>query len=126
LKLWNLEPRKSRFNKVPDCIKGDWNLLSYWLVGLIDGDGSIYVYKDQRGYKNIFITILASKEIIDYVNKWLKIPCSVNQEKNIDNLFNLKYCGKNSVALYNKIYKGIGLARKWDKVIPYLNKEWHH
>lgn len=123
LKLWNLEPKKSRVNKIPDCLKGNDELMSYWLVGLIDGDGSIY--KTYNG-KNVSITILASKEIIDYVGDWLKIPSSVSQEKDIDNLYNRKFSGKYSVALYNRIYRGIGLPRKWNRVVPFLHKKWHH
>ena len=95
--------------------------MSYWLVGLIDGDGSIYLTENK---KNIGITILASKQIIEFIRNWLEIPCCFCQEKKIDNLFNLKFSGRNSIALYNKIYKGVGLNRKWDKVKPFLTKVW--
>ncbi|RTK93307.1 MAG: hypothetical protein EKK64_10380 [Neisseriaceae bacterium] len=122
LKLWNVEPLKSKNNHIPDCIKNNEELLCYWLVGLIDGDGSIYLAKEE----SIRITILASLQIIDFLKEWLDIPCSKSQEKDIENLFNLKFCGKNALALYKKIYKGMGLKRKWDKVIPFLDKEWHH
>ena len=123
LKLWNVEPLKSKNNHVPDCIRNNEELLCYWLVGLIDGDGSIYLTQDGQ---NVGIDILASRQIIDFVRDWLKIPCSESQEKDINNLFNLNFSGKGSVALYNKIYKGIGLKRKWDRVVPFLNKKWHH
>lgn len=123
LKLWSVEPRKTLNNKVPDVIRDNNELLCYWLVGLIDGDGCISL-RDKG--KNISIRVLASNEIIDFVNKWLQIPGSITREKNIDNLFNITYTGKNAVAVYNKIYKGIGLKRKWSKIEPYLNKKWHH
>ena len=122
LKLWNLEPKKSKHNKIPDCIK-DNDLLCHWIVGLIDSDGSVYLKKKD---KNIGITILASKEICLFLNKWLNIPCCFCQEKKIENLYNLKFSGKNAVALYNKIYRDIGLVRKWSIIEPFLNKQWHH
>lgn len=121
LKLWNLEPRKSKHNKIPDCIKNNDELMCYWLVGLIDSDGSIYF--TQNG-NNVGIDILASLEIIQFLFKWLNIPGSISQEKKIENLYNLRFSGKNSVALYNKIYKGVGLRRKWSKVEKFLQKEW--
>ena len=123
LKLWNIEPLKSKFNKIPDVAKNDDELLSSWLVGLIDGDGSIHYTNDGE---NVVITILASEQIIDYIQKWSGIPASKSQEKEIENLYNLKFSGKNSVALYKKIYRGIGLERKWSKVKEFENKIWHH
>lgn len=128
IKLWNLEPRKSRNNKVPDCIKKNDELFKYWLVGLIDGDGSIYIRnsksrKFEKNYKSIAISVLASKEIINYlIEKYPSIRCSVHQEKNINNLYNAKYNGKWAVKLYNEIYNGVGLKRKWSKVEPFLSK----
>jgi len=123
LKSWNVEPRKSKYNKIPDCIRSNEELLCYWLVGLIDGDGSIYKIKKAN---NIGISILASLEIVKFINNWLNIPCCFVQEKNIDNLFNLKFSGKNVVKLYNKIYRGMGLKRKWEKVAPFIDRKWHH
>lgn len=121
LKRWNIEPKKSQNNQIPDCIKNNEELLCYWLVGLIDGDGSIYFIKK---INNIGLTILASREIIDFINNWLNIPASIIQEKDIDNLWNLRFCGRNVVDLYNKIYRGMGLERKWNKVIPFLDRKW--
>ena len=125
MKLWNIEPRKSKYNKIPDCIKNNDELFKFWLVGLIDGDGSIHIVKGQGGYRNISLKILASKEIIDYIkNKYSAIRCSVEHVKHIDNLFNLNYSGESAVALYKEIYRGVGLKRKWSKMVPFLNRQW--
>lgn len=121
LKLWNLEPLKGTFNKIPDCIKNDPELVNQWFVGLIDGDGSIFT---KHGGKNLGITILASKEIIEFAREFFNLPGCIAQEKDIENLYNYKLSGKNAVALYKRIYRGRGLSRKWDQVIPFLNKEW--
>jgi hypothetical protein len=116
LKKWNIEPKKSKFNKVPDCIKENDYLISQWLVGLIDGDGSIFFIKTNGQIKNICVTVLASKQIIDYVVSYLGLEGGcVCSEKGIENLYNYKVVGKNAIHLYKKIYKGQGLKRKWDK-----------
>lgn len=116
IKLWNLEPRKSRLNKIPDIIKNDLDMLKYWIVGLIDGDGSICISK-----KRLIITILASKEIIIFIkNLFSNINCSMRQEKDIDNLFNLRFSGTYAVKFYKEIYCGVGLSRKWDKVLNFI------
>lgn len=116
LKKWNLEPKKSRFNKIPDCLRNDDNLFSQWLVGLIDGDGCIHYIKNQGNIVNICVQILASKQIIDYVVKFLNLSGgSVASEKGIENLFTYRVVGKNAFELYKKIYKGQGLQRKWGK-----------
>jgi hypothetical protein len=112
MKYWCIEPRKSKYNKIPDCIKGNDELLCYWLVGLIDGSGCI-CYQDN----SIKISILCSKQISDYLLDWLK-ECNphARSEKNIDNLFDVCFHDKHAVNLYKKIYRGIGLKRRWEKV----------
>ena len=80
--------------------------------------------KPMNLYKCILkIDILAPLQIINFLEEWLGIPCYKHQEKDIENLFKLTFCGKNSLNLYNKIYKGVGLKRKWDKIVPFLNKK---
>jgi len=112
MKLWNIEPRKSKHNKIPDIIKNDNDLLCHWLIGLIDGDGSIYRTTSSG---NLTIMILASSEIINFIKEWSKIPCSLSQEKKIDNLYSIRFSGTNAMLFYDKIYREIGLNRKWSK-----------
>ena len=123
LKLWNLEPRKSRFNKIPDCIRDNSELLSCWIIGLIDGDGSVFTVD---GGKSCCITVLASKEIISFVQPYVGIRSCVEPEKDVENLFSLRYHGKYAIEFYRKIYRGVGLSRKWNALKPFLTKTWHH
>ena len=118
LKYWNLEPRKSRRNKIPDIIRDNPALIKAWVVGLIDGDGSIVEYTNRRGF---IICILASKEIVEYLSVFFSnIKSCISQEKNIDNLYNLRFHGKYARSLYNDIYQGYGLKRKWQKARKYI------
>lgn len=124
MKLWCLEPRKSKANKVPDIIKDNDDLIGAWLVGLIDGDGSVY-YIDKK--RNFMISVLASMEVVDFVKTWSGVKGSIRQEKNIDNLFSFKCSGKNAVQLCLRIGKeniSIGNKRKWDKVKDFYNRLW--
>lgn len=116
MKLWNIEPKKSKYNKIPDCIKNNNELLNYWLVGLIDGDGCIR--EDDDG--NISISFLSSKEITEFMLNIFPSGKSY-PKKDCENLFDLRFNGKNAIELYKTIYKGIGLSRKWDKMIKFVS-----
>lgn len=125
-KLWNIKPRKSKCNEIPYCIQDNKNLLNCWLIGLIDGDGSVYEScQKHTNYKNIHIKILASRQILDFIKIKYDIDKNLYQEKKIENLYTLELCGKSAVSFYNTIYnKNLGLKRKWSKVEKYLNKKW--
>lgn len=112
LKQWCLEPKKSKWNKIPDIIKNNDDLISYWIVGLIDGDGSICIDKKNRP----IITILASKQIVEFIFNWCNIKSYIRNHKGIENLYTLQFNGKYAIEFYRKIYKGFGLKRKWDKI----------
>jgi|3_EtaG_2_1085321.scaffolds.fasta_scaffold11492_2 hypothetical protein len=127
MKLWNLEPRKSKYTKIPECLtrveSDSGSLLNYWIVGLIDGDGCIY----HKGDYSVAISLLASEQVVDYIaDKFVDIPSCKYQEKSIDNLYSLKFNGKNAVLFYERVFQGIGLRRKWSKLAPFLDKKWHH
>jgi hypothetical protein len=124
LKSWGIEPRKSRVNKVPEIIRDNDKLLRYWLIGLIDGDGSICCPK----IGGVFISVLASEEIVDFCrDKFSDIDPKKYQEKNIEGLYSLRFFGKKAVELYRRIgCEQFGLSRKWDKVRKFMFKKWHH
>lgn len=114
IKLWEILPRKSRLNKIPSIIKNNRKLLNAWLMGLIDGDGCIYVSKNG----SLEINILASEEIIDFViNEYQNIPFKKTNEKGVENLFKIRVSCKNAYRFYKEIYNdGYGLERKWEKI----------
>lgn len=123
-KYWNIKPLKSKVNEVPDIIKHNSELIKYWIVGLIDGDGSIFITNNE-----INIKILASNNIANYIiDKYQHISMSVerNAYVNINGVDGqidiLKFYGRYAVELYKELYNGIGLSRKWGKVVPFLEK----
>lgn len=116
MKLWSIEPRKSRFNKIPSCIQHDRLLIDHWTMGLIDGDGCICIYNNV-----LTIVILASYEIVNFIrNAYGMEHRPIESEKGINNLFKLRLNGNDAISFYEKIYKvGFGLDRKWRKVNQY-------
>ena len=129
LKLWNINPRKTLNESLPpEEVTGNLDLFSQWIVGFIDGDGTICVTTKNKG---LLIQILGTEQIVRPIKEYFNIPCSNLRQETGNNgnkipLYKIIYSGKNAVALYQKIYKDRGLSRKWDKVVPYLNKIWHH
>lgn len=109
VKLWNIEPKKSKFNKVPEILLRDENkkLIDYWFVGLIDGDGC--VNKD-KGH----IRCIASKEIIYWLaDVYADYNPKIYSEKGIKNLFNINFHGKYAKKLAQRLPIHRGLERKW-------------
>jgi hypothetical protein len=123
MKLWNIEPRKSARNKIPDCVKQEPDLFNSWLVGLIDGDGSVFRINNGDSF---VISCIASGDVIDYVNATFRLPSSVQKVKNTENLSEIRYTGKFAVELWRQIYRGQGLRRKWSIVDEFVNKQWRH
>lgn len=117
MKLWNIEPLKSKHNRIPDCIRDKDDLIGSWLVGLIDGDGTISVTGNR-----LTIQVLASREVTDFVCDWSGIPSSTT-ERSCGDLFVTTFCGKNAIRLFERIYSGQGLVRKWEKVLPFIDQK---
>ena len=129
MKQWCINPNKSRYNKIPDCIKENKELIGYWLVGLIDGDGCIYQSKDKDKNENpytVSIGILASLEIIQFLSDMYPYNGKISPEKRVENLYLLRFYGKSAVELCNHLPYTIGLRRKWEKMDYFMDKIWKH
>lgn len=123
LKHWNLEPRKSKNNKIPAIIKDNRELIGYWIVGLIDGDGSISLFKSKRStHPSIKLNVLASAEVCDFVIEYLGItPSNYALHKKIQGLYSITYSKAQSLEIYRKLPHEIGLSRKWNKFKQFLS-----
>lgn len=123
LKLWNLEPRKSKINKIPDIARNNKKLMNSWLIGLIDGDGCISI---KKGHK-ISLFLLCSKEIAlflkDAYSRYNFILRPDHQK--IQGLYEVHCNGKYFKKFYNECYNkelDIGLPRKWDRIKNFVFK----
>lgn len=116
LKRWNILPCKSMNEKIPDILRGKIDMLKYWIVGLIDGDGTIYTVT-KTNY--LVLQILASDSICQYLHSI--IPCyhtGPHLHKKHLSLYELRFHGKYAV-LFSEWLDYSGLIRKWDKINQY-------
>lgn len=114
IKYWNLFPNKSCNEQIPDILLQDINNLKQWIVGLIDGDGSVYVSK-----KTLGITVLSSKTVVDFLYLNIPIKGSVTQHKDTE-LFELRWFNYKAVDLFNWLSPKRYLNRKWSNIDNFL------
>lgn len=116
LKYWNIKPRKSQIEEVPDIIKNNESAIKNWIVGLIDGDGTISITKKT---KSLIIRILSSKEIIEFINTYCPINHIMKQHKKTK-LYQLDFINFYAIDLYEWLNPKYCLPRKWDKINEFL------
>lgn len=114
IKLWNLRPRKGVNNELPYIALSNEDCMKSWYVGLIDGDGSIFITKQGR----LIISLLGSLPVLQYLSEWSNLPhSSITQEKKVEGLYHMRFAGKNAKALAEKLnFMEMGLPRKWNKI----------
>jgi hypothetical protein len=119
LKHWNLKPRKSTREQVPDIIRSNVDAQKCWIVGMIDGDGSVFV--SSAGHLTIFV--LGSRETMDYIAQICPYESSVRQHKNTK-LYQIRwqdYCALDVAAWLEPAVSRFGLRRKWNALEKYRN-----
>lgn len=114
IKHWNIKPRKSGNKEVPDIIKNDVNFLKQWIVGLIDGDGSIYCTKTG----NLGISMLSSRNVLEFINSISPVRANIYKHKRI--LFQWTINNYNAVIFYKWLNPKFGLNRKWNKINEFI------
>lgn len=115
LYLLGCRPNKSiNLNKLPTI---DKKLMSHFIRGFFDGDGSIYKIKDKyiRYCFSIVGTSSFIKELVDYLNTKLFIKFGLYKDKRSKDLFSMRTTKRNSLKiLYNYLYNDVSryLSRK--------------
>jgi hypothetical protein len=120
IKLWEILPNKSLKEKFPKVLTYYPELIDSWFIGLIDGDGSVFVTS-----KKLQIVCLCSNEILKNLLFYYKEykPMVTYNCKNIEGLNNICFTGINAIKFYKNVYlkSGIhGLERKWSKPYAYI------
>jgi len=111
LKHWNLKPRKSENEEIPDILKNkEETYIKNWIIGLIDGDGCIKIVN-----KNLTIQILSSKFVVDYLENFIPIQGIKRQHKDTK-LHELNWHNFKALELKKWLDSSIGLQRKWSKL----------
>lgn len=102
------------------------NLIKYFILGFIDGDGSISYYTTNTGRKQFNLSITGTLEIVHYVMKyWNKENLKILQrypERNVNN-YTLSVSGNDQLLVFlNELYSDIDinkicLQRKYNKYL---------
>lgn len=132
---FNLEPRKTE-RLGPTNISNTYLNMAY-LIGLLDGDGSIYSHKDET-YKTISIFLgSCSKSIIEWMRDLLfqnfppsnysnQTPSNLSFHKN-NNIWSFGIAGLRAAVIINYLrqFPVPKLARKWEnpEVLAYIEEK---
>lgn len=114
----NIVPNKTHIYNIPEYILEDINKLRYFLIGYVDGDGCIGVYKNM-----LSISFVCSKNMY---NQLIKLPIlngAVSTKKG--DVIEIRFNGINAVNFSNIIYKDLNetifKSYKYQKLIEYKN-----
>jgi len=113
--IWSITERKSLTFKPPAQNLNDECFISF-VVGIIDGDGSIYFEKNSY----LRISLLGTKDLLEWIKNRLQINSSLQKTGNI---YKLRYSGKYANIFISKInnLKHTFLERKWLRVLAEYN-----
>lgn len=115
LKYWDLRPTKSTKEEIPTIICDNVECLKQWIVGLIDGDGSIFISN-----KTLGITILSSEKVIDFIYNLLPIKGKKSKHKDTE-LYELKWYNFKAVDVFKWLAPELCLTRKWRHIDTFLS-----
>lgn len=124
---WNIGQRKSLTLGPPNI--DNTELCLAYIVGIIDGDGSIFLSKvTGQNKKQLHFSIIGTRELLDWIRTKLKLIEDIKY-KNVPNIykghgncFSLTYKANRALAILKILmliktpYK---LERKWNKVKEY-------
>lgn len=114
IKHWSIKPRKSGNEEIPDIIKNDIDLLKQWIVGIIDGDGSISFSKSGR----LTLSILSSLKVLEFINNISPVKANIHKHKRI--MYEWRVDNYGLIKFYKWLSPKFGLKRKWGKIDEFL------
>jgi hypothetical protein len=118
LENYNIINNKSLTYKLPELNTEDE--LRSFTRGYIDGDGSIGVYDNGKGYKSLVISFVGTKEFIDAISESLPIRYSNKLDKKRNNCWELRWYGKKAYEFGSWLYKNKNLFMS-NKFIIFAN-----
>lgn len=123
-------PNKSLVLKFPTTIK--YELISHFVRGYFDGDGSVYYTNPKNNnktktiYKNISINICGTIEFLTELNSVLSLNCSIYKEKRrLTNTYSLRLSGTNKCKKFYEftyLNSNLFLTRKKEKFENYFKE----
>lgn len=113
--------RKSLIIKFPDIPKLE-NMKSY-IIGYIDGDGSIGVYDNGKGSNYLCISFVGNKKFMDKCIS--QIPMKPSTYRKIDNVYEARWTGEKAVVFGDWLYSEPPDYEhtKYKNFISYINRD---
>lgn len=110
---FNITPKKSLTLTFPTLSK---EFVNFFILGYIDGDGTIGLHKSRNGNKVLRISMIGTKEFLEGVAKALDIKCCLYKAGNV---YKLEYSNGNARKLFEGMYKlnAPKLSRKWTQEV---------
>lgn len=121
IKLWNLKPRKSEKEEIPWIIQDNVEMLKAWIVGLIDGDGTIcFGRPNNKKWPNLKpslrVQVLSSVEVSNFIQNLVPIKSTIRKHKDTD-LMEVCFYNHYAIDFFNWLGRpSFGLERKWLKI----------
>lgn len=115
-------PNKSLILKPPRI---DDNLVPYWILGYMDGDGSISVVSNPK-YLRLSIRFTGTYEVLSFIKDYFKNGVSIRKEHRCENTFNYFVTEGKAIPFLSEMYNTeslgwLSLDRKREKFIHYMN-----
>ena len=113
---------KSFSCKVPEE-KIPSDLQKYWILGYLDGDGTISIYGEKNRYTLGFI---GTYETLSFIQKFFDTKMSYTPDKRTHDIYIIKYAENKTYEILSVLYssnkaKELGLERKYKKFLEICN-----
>lgn len=107
-------------------------LYSYWILGYMDGDGSVKVFTDKSRLKQVLrlgISFTGTYEVLSFIKEYFHSNANIRREHRCkNNTYNFTITESTSLDFLSQMYNTepfgyISLDRKREKFIKYLDYE---
>ncbi|MFS0514809.1 hypothetical protein ACEYW6_08790 [Nostoc sp. UIC 10607] len=124
---FNITPNKSLTLEPP--VLDNEQLIKAFIIGLIDGDGGVNLFKVKGKVNSIEIDLTGTIEVLNWVKNWFDIwvpnnhyKCAKPKQSMNSKAYRYHVAGKRGIELW-KILSQVNvpkLKRKWHKPLPYF------
>ena len=96
LRMFNIVARKTLVYTYPRLL--DNSLVVFFLQGYVEGDGSVGIYRNNKGCYHPIISFVGTKEFIYSLILLLPIKPNVREIKSAQNLYEIRYNGRKALS----------------------------
>ena len=132
--VFNVTPRKTFTLEPPSNLELSCQLA--YVVGLIDGDGSVFVKNDKRGYRFLTLSVFGTQMICNWIAEIFNGLTSdtnyrISKPNRDGKCFRYMIIGKRAEQIASRLLAiteldDVRLNRKWNVAKEWLNREIKH